>query len=241
MRLVIRIDNQIADMPANEDFIPEIIKRFIDFTDPFAVVGDYTIGLKLPSTSRNRSILLNIGDINVNSDVFRYKHTASIELDEVTLIKGQLQIIQASNILIECTLTGDNIAWGSLFEGKSLRSVDLGSVPYTGFRSESLYPNINQTLGTITALDVWKTNEEDGIYTFNIPLIAYGNFPITISDDDDPTTNYFVGNPLAYQDNPITPSLKFKDSGGYIEAGLLPNTQIDSLYSLDSFPFAPYL
>ncbi len=241
MTLVIEIDNQQADFFEDADLVPAIYKRFIDFTEPFAVVGDYVLGLTLPSTSKNRRILEYIGNIDVNTPVFDLPHTARILLNNITLIQGQLKIQEYSSNGIKCQLIGDNISWASLFEGQSLRSIDLGTVPYTGFRSTDLYPNLNQTANTITALDVWKTFEADNLYTFNIPLIAYGNFPVTIEEEDNPDTNTFIGNPAAYLPNPYLQFQKIKDAQGYLDSSILVNNQIDSLDEFVNYPISPYL
>lgn len=241
MRLTIIIDNQEADFFDAKDLVPAIYKQIIDFTDPFVVVGDYVLGFNLPATSKNQKILNYIGRLDVNTPFFDYPHTASIKLNDITLIKGSLEVLEYSSRTIKCKLIGDNISWAQKFSGKTLNQLDLGTVVYSGFRNDTYYPWKNQTPNTITAPDIWKTFEADGLYKFNVPLIAYGNFPVTIEDEDNPDTNTFTGNPIAYKTNPFASFRKIKDSSGYQDGAVFAANQIDSLFSLSNFPFAPYV
>lgn len=231
------INNQQADFSNPNDLGFEIYRQGFNFEKLVNVAGDYTLGLELPKTIKNLKILQFIGDPQSKYNFFIFKDfEAQIRVDNVTILKGKLNVDVIKNDTIEVTILGNNSNWIERISETTLRELKtLRDVPYSGIKSENFQPWPQQFTGSIGLEDINNETTLDNPsytkYDFCLPLICYGNFPAPPNDDDPYSKN------LGELDNPLVDGLiQVNESEGIITSDLFVN---DFEYPLDQLYCKP--
>ena len=197
------INNLEADIYDFDDLNVNIIKQSFDVTKINSKNGDYSIGLKIPFTDNNKSVLGFYIDPQLdNFNLFNLLYDARIEINGNTVLKGKMTIDETKMDSLSITIISDNISWIDLIKDKKLTEIQsLKKVRYSGIRSSDL-PFPNQVPNTLGMVDLWQLSEDDNDVQFT--LKSYGNFPapsnapIHILDAYGFDENYYLYNNSEY-------------------------------------------
>ena len=201
-------------------------RDFADLTNPEARVGDISLNIKLPKTKNNKIIFEHV-QVENKQDKFvkTIDYSAVYYVDGRVVFTGIFRILSIENNYYEGVLLGDNIAWGKLLSGKTLKDLkndDLitpWSVPFFGWSGSSTQYSAN-----------WYINNID-YYTQDItfPLTSYGSF---FTANPSVYTNEIYLDSIAGDDVPPSVyDLKiikriFQNIGFNVNSSLFPNPEI---------------
>lgn len=221
LNTILFINDVQADYFQASDFGVKIFKQYFDINNLSERKGDYTLNLSLPRTDHNFQLFGYLGDIQSRDNFFSQRtYKVRIEADSSLILKGTLTIDTIDPQNYNCSVVGENIDWFSQLDSKTLRDIkSLPCLKYTGIRSQTTLPFLNQEADSIGLYDIWQTNEGDTITTIpnaqiiepkcNFPLISYGNLP---------------ADPDSFAINPLNNLVLIRDSADLIDGAIFDQT-----------------